>query len=370
MRVMFALAVRKNQKLMRSLSSQGLKRDLIVCIIILVVLCWLHIAAIMIFEHLSFQDSMWLTMTTISTVGYGDVAAKTIAGRAATISLLYVCGIAVMAQAATLFFAHQQSTRQRILDGKWRWHMNDHIVILNAPRHNPGAFFDSLLTDLRKSALPEAQRPLIIACPDLKHGMTDDLRRMNVAHVSDNITEKAAFENSSLKEAAVIVVLTRDEHDAFSDSITFDLVVRAREANPRATIIAETLSDANRARLLNAGADHVLRPIRTYPEMLVRTILSPGTENIVEDIFDSDGEECIRYDVRLKGKWADIATSLITKDIGMPLAYVDRDKKVVVNGRPGDHIDAQAVIVLVREGNIKSADEVLGLLGADTAVAA
>ena len=39
-------------------------------------------------EQLSLIDSLYLTVTTVSTVGYGDVVAKTMAGRIFTIILI------------------------------------------------------------------------------------------------------------------------------------------------------------------------------------------------------------------------------------------------------------------------------------------
>ena len=42
----------------------------------------LHIAAMITFERLSLGDAAWLTMTTVTTVGYGDISAASAAGRA------------------------------------------------------------------------------------------------------------------------------------------------------------------------------------------------------------------------------------------------------------------------------------------------
>ena len=63
--------------------------------------------------------------------------------------------------------------------------------------------------------------------------------------------------------------------------------------------MVEIVSDDNWPRLLKAGR-HVVRPIRSYPELLIRTILAPGSEKIFEDLFDSSGEECQKYTIELK----------------------------------------------------------------------
>src|SRR5689334_11913332 len=65
----------------------------------LFVLIGLHVVAMMAFEGLSLGDAIWLTFTTITTTGYGDFSAKTHAGRASTIALVYLSGIFMLTQA-------------------------------------------------------------------------------------------------------------------------------------------------------------------------------------------------------------------------------------------------------------------------------
>lgn len=48
-----------------------------------------HVIAMMLLEDMAAFDAAWLTATTMVTVGYGDVYAKTAEGRVATMLLLY-----------------------------------------------------------------------------------------------------------------------------------------------------------------------------------------------------------------------------------------------------------------------------------------
>ena len=70
----------------------------------LFVLIGLHVVAMMAFEGLGLGDAIWLTFTTITTTGYGDFSAKTHAGRASTIALIYLSGIFMLTQAGAAFF--------------------------------------------------------------------------------------------------------------------------------------------------------------------------------------------------------------------------------------------------------------------------
>ncbi|GEM_PF-3571799 len=292
------------------------------------------------------------------TVGYGDISPATIPGRLAISALMYIGGIAYMAQAASQYFEYRLHKRDSILNGKWKWNMNDHIVFLNSPRRNPQLYFSRLMSEFRRSALPAAQKPVRIVCPHLNDGLNDELRMLNLAHVNHEVSSAEGFENSCLDKASTIVVLSHDGDDPNADSITFDLVARAREANPHAKIFAEAALDRNKNRLKAVGADHVIRSIREYPEFLARTILTPGTEYLVVDIFDSDGQECVRYDEPVTGRWADIQCRFILADIGTPIAYLDQNSRVVTGAHPDTDVTAKAVLVIVREGNILAPEQV------------
>jgi voltage-gated potassium channel len=169
-------------------------------------------------------------------------------------------------------------------------------------------------------------------------------------------------------QANTIVVLARDSHDPASDSLTFDITSRLGDMGVTGKIVCEAVRDCNRTRMKKAGAANVLRPIRSYPELLIRTILSPGSEQIVEDLFDSAGEECIRYNIRLTATWADILKSMVDEDIGTPLGYENLKGEVITNAHPQKVVNTAAVFVIVRDDNLLSSAEVEGKVKSRIAV--
>ena len=356
---LYHYTTKKNIRLLRSLSDASVKRQLLQLVLALVLLLLAHTLAMRYFEGLDWEDAVWLTMTTVTTVGYGDYSAITTLGRLASIILLYGAGIAILAQVVGLYFEFRQGRRARILNGDWSWDMEDHLVFINSPKEGAERYFQQLMSQLRRSALPVGQKPALIVTTHFTHGIAQSLRALDVAHINQSVIEQTAMERSSLSRAAIIAVLCPDANDPLSDSINFDIVTRVREINPTALVIAEAVADENRERLIKAGANNVVRPIRSYPELLVRTILAPGTEQVIEELFNSDGEECVRYEVALKGRWGDIAAKLIQKDIGIPLAFIDSAGQVVSNAPPDSEIEATTLYVVVRKGNLKSTHAVM-----------
>ena len=56
----------------------------------------LHACLMVYLEGMTLWQGIWLTLTTLTTVGFGDVSPVTPLGQAATIGLMYFCGITLM----------------------------------------------------------------------------------------------------------------------------------------------------------------------------------------------------------------------------------------------------------------------------------
>jgi voltage-gated potassium channel len=341
-----------------SLLSHSIKAQLVRLSFVLITILASHIICMMWLENMPLMDAVWVTMTTATTVGYGDISAKTTEGRLATIFLMYVGGIAVLAQVAALYFELRREKKELMIKGEWRWNMQNHIVFLNCPDEAGEEYFYQGISQLRMSSESMAEESIIIVTQKFKDGLPDRLRKLNVVHVNKSVSDPELFEVADLKDAGTIIVMSPKQLDPISDSINFELVDRLREQGIKARIIVETVRDENRQRLKKAGADNVLRPIRSYPELLMRAILAPGSEQIIEALFDSFGEECIRYDVKAKVQWLQVIQSLALNDIGLPIAYESAEGKIVTNPPPKQNVSMKAVFVIVREQNLKQDSEV------------
>ena len=342
--------------------AESTREGLVKLFLILVVILIIHTIAMVYLEGMAISDAIWLTMTSATTVGYGDLSAQTTGGRIATVILLYLGGIAILAQVAAMYFGYRHEVRRRMLRGDWSWNMENHIVILNCTERFEEEFFHVVMKQLRKSSLELSSAPIIIAGDAFKDGISSSLRKLNVATVQKSVHSDKTFEDASVCEASTVVILATDPNDPASDSVTFDTIHRLRDTGVQANIICEVVKLDNKERLLNAGANNVVRPVCTYPEMLVRTILSPGSEQLIDDLYDSFGEECIRYNLNVKDKWANIVIKLVQNDIGTPIAYLDDDNRVIINAKPDDEINATALFTIVREGNLKSLDNLSDIL--------
>jgi voltage-gated potassium channel len=332
--------------------------------LLLTVLFSLHIGFMMHYEGLSFGDSIWLTITTATTVGYGDMSAATTQGRLATIIFLYLGGIFILAKVAGDYFDYRVEVRDKKIKGLWSWNMKDHIVILNTPSHSGERYLQRLIQQFRSSVHYE-DTPVYLLSRQFSHGLPSFITELDdVVHFSGNASNPLDLDAVCVDKAREIIVLTKDENDEASDGRTFDILHRLKDLNVTAGILAECVEDTNRKRLEDAGANIVIRPIRAYPEMIVRAFDAPGSERIIENMFNSDGDEYRRYDVEIKDMvWCDVVSRLITHNIGIAVAYIDQTTNEMVYNPPANAMpDIQALITISKDNNMHSNDDVKALV--------
>lgn len=328
----------------------------------------LHVVAMMVFEGLSLGDAAWLTATTATTVGYGDMAPGTAAGRWSTVLLIYLGGIFALGKGAGDYFDYRASRRALKERGQWRWNLQDHVLFINAPSSGADLYFETLVRQLRQTVWG-ADRGVSILARSWPAGLPAGLRDLGVVHVDGRAETTHRLDAADARSAAAVVVLAGDETDPISDGFGFDIVHRLVEMGVGAPIVAECVDDLNRERLRRAGATAVIRPMRGYPEMTVRALVAPGSESIIENLFTRDGDECRRFDTPISGiGWGRLATALLLGGAGTAIGYARAsDGAVVSNPLPGDPVDASALYMIVKEGHEPTADAVARLLADATA---
>lgn len=328
----------------------------------LVAIFTLHSVAMVEFEGLSPFDAIWLSSTTIATVGYGDLAAKTTAGRLSTMGLMYVGAIFVLAKAVNDWLDAKAYKNERKLHGTWDWKMNDHLLIIGTPTgvhamERASEFFLRLVGQIHAVAEWRDTPIQLLSTIFAERGLPLALRDQGVVHYVGRPTSHNALAACYPEWARTVIVLADSETGSVSDAVTFDTISRLRSAGCVGRIIAECVDDENRRRLMAAGASSVVRPLRGYPEMLARAVIAPGSEEILADLFTAEGDECRRIDLKRpwRGSWIDLCKRVLDARIGTPLGYADAEGKVRTNTMADDHIEAVALFLIVNNHQPKDA---------------
>jgi len=326
--------------------------------VLLAGLIGLHVLAMWVFEDMTLWQAWWLTLTTLTTVGYGDLSASTVAGQVSTIVLIFLIGITLMTLLISDYVDYRIARRERIRSGHWDWNMTDHILIINTPKYNREEYFIRMITQLRESG-PFAETPIMLLNEDFQEGLPESLRALGIVHVTGLASRPEDLMRANADRASHIVVLARDEYSSDSDSYTFDVSHRLWELSLAARSIVEIVDDNNRERIHSMNIRSVIRPIRSYPELVVRAMVAPGSEVVIEDMFTHANDHTVRYPVWLEGeRWADIVNAIIQANVGTPLAYITRDGEVITHPDGDHHVHAQSLLVLVHSEHEPTTKEV------------
>ncbi|EAQ65031.1 hypothetical protein MED121_09935 [Marinomonas sp. MED121] len=325
-------------------------RDLKTRFLLLALVLAAHSIAMVMFEDMNWWQAFWLTMTSASTTGYGDISAASFWGQAATIVLIYGLGIALLAQIASDYIELRIQKKEMGIKGQLEWeNMHDHLLIINTPTLYTESYLERLVDQICNT--PDlAHTPIQFLTPDFPEGLPLSLRSYGAVHQTGEATNQGALEACSADKAKFIVVLSPDSQNAHSDSLVFDTLHRIKALNSTAYVLAEAVDDHNRARFKAAGANAVIRPVRAYPEMLVRSLIAPGTEQVLEDLFRHQGDHTVRLTVSIRDKsWAEVVITLMQAGIGTALGFEDTKGEIVTQPKAKQLIQANSLIVMVDE---------------------
>lgn len=305
----------------------------------------LHIVAMMTFEDLPLRESIWLTMTTLVTVGYGDVSAKTPLGQASTILLLYLLGIYMAAQAASAWFDYLSERRSAMRTGQWDYSaLRDHVVVVS-PGKLGEVYLVRMITEF--DVQPEMHgRDAVLVTDEYPEGLPGAAATTHVKLVTGQAQDPETLTRASAKHAAFVLLIADDAENRVSDGITFDVLTRIREMNKTARVIAECVDDRNRARLLVAGANVVVRPIRAYPEMTITAIVNPGSSHIMENLISASDDHIAMVAGQFTGTWKQLVLQALEGGNGLPIGARLIDGTIVTAPAPERELSADALYVL------------------------
>jgi voltage-gated potassium channel len=346
----FTRFIRHQQRVRHAVyqTDKTIKRAVRRTAVIMLALIALHSCLMVYLEGMSLWQGIWLTLTTLTTVGFGDISPVTPLGQAATIGLMYFCGITLMTFLISDYVDFRIARREKIRTGHWNWNMEEHILIINSPKYNRENYFIRLITQIRENA-DYSEIPVQLLNTDFPNGLPDCIRELGAVHVNGTPSNPVDLKRAGAHRAKHIVVLARNEYASDSDSFTFDVAHRLNELHVCHKAIVECVVDDNRPRIKELGVKSVLRPIRSYPEIVVRSMDAPGSEVIIEDMFTRANDHPHRYPVWLEGEpWADIVNALIQANLGTALGYVTKDGDVIAHPKGDEHINAQSLLILVK----------------------
>jgi voltage-gated potassium channel len=248
-------------------------------VVALVIITAVGILGYMVFEGWSFTDSLYMTVITLTTVGYREVRVLDTSGQLWTM-LLLITGV------GTLFYAAVSSV-ELVVEGTVRGYFGRRRVKAAIDRLNGHYILCGYGRVGRQVAREFAAEdvPFVIVEQDqdvLEECLAEGYLALLGEASDDEVLEKAGI----LRAGGLIAAVDSDADNVF-------VVLSARKLNPKVHIVARASSEESAGKLEIAGADRTLSPYAVGG----RRLASLATQPLIVDFLDvvTRGEKGIEF---------------------------------------------------------------------------
>jgi len=233
----------------------------------------------MVFEGWSFTDALYMTVITLTTVGYREVRTLDTTGQLWTM-LLLVTGV------GTLFYAAVSSV-ELVVEGTIRGYfgrrrmqtaigkLSDHYIVCGY-----GRVGRQVVAEFARDGVP-------FVVVDQNPEIVEECVAEGYLALLGEASDDGRLEEAGVRQAKGLVAAV----DSDADNVF--VVLSARKLNPRLNIVARASSDESAAKLEMAGANRTLSPYAVGG----RRLASLATQPLIVDFLDivTRGEEGIEF---------------------------------------------------------------------------
>ena len=293
-------------------------------ILILIVLP-IGVVGYMVFENRTLFEAVYLTIITLTTIGYGDVVPQSIVGQLFTLFLVFA-GLGALAfflssSFALLFSAEAMARRRKIRIRRKIKKLKSHYIIcgtgelvdktigyvlhgaeIRRARHRSvilqpveallarlfGAREGGRFTGLRKTARQvfvfyhdnfiehiTLLDLLVVVTEDLDYA--ERLRSAGILVIDGDPTDDDTLLGAGIERARAIMVMLNQDAESLLTVLT------ARNLNPRLYVTAAAVEEELKVKMIKSGANSVLAPYEVSAQFLNSATLRPA----VNDYFNS-----------------------------------------------------------------------------------
>lgn len=283
----------------------------------------------------SLFSSLWWTMQTLTTVGYGDTPVIGYAGKLNAMVIMVV-GIGSIGYLLASVSADIVNSNFSKRIGRVKLRLKKHVVVCN---------FDSAGKDIVQDLNERSYPVVIVSKKEIKEeGLEFD-------YVKGSCLEDESLANAGISNCDTAVILggrtAMDEDMAEVDARTILMGMSIKRKNPNVYVIAEVLESSNESHAISSGIDEVIVKGRVSSSLISGSILAPGVTKVLKRLISGDGDFEVS-EVSLK-KYSGKKFSSVYDDFKEKGKFILGFRKgaSVVSDMPSDqNVDGHSVIVL------------------------
>ena len=312
-----------------------LRRRVVVSVVALFSIVLTGITGYMLIEGYSFKQALYMTVITISTVGFGLVKPLSTAGTYFTI-LLIITSFVLIAFILQSLISILIDTDFRLFIKRLRMEklvkrLKDHVIVCGYGKNGHHAVEELLL---HGEIVVVIERDHSVIAEHEFH------KKENLYFIEGEATDDETLQSANIQKAkALIATLPVDADNVF-------VVLSARELNPSLLIISRARDEQSDSKLRRAGADFVIMPDHIGGHRMGKLVSQPDVLEFLDYIMVKSGNTvniesipCEKLPREYMGKTIgelDIRRNTGANVIGLKL----KDGRYIFNPAPEERIEA------------------------------
>ncbi|MBN1196964.1 MAG: potassium channel protein [Candidatus Aminicenantes bacterium] len=258
----------------------------IVLAVLLLIFLIIDTAGYMIIEKATAADALYMTIISITTVGFNEVFPLSTTGKIFTI-LVILSGLGLVFSIASAVVEQGVESRMRSILGRRRMKalskMRDHIVVAGYGR----------MGEIVARELNEHNLECLIIEQDPQRFAQAEERGFPVLR-ADATQEDVLLQSGIQRARTFVSLLSSDADNVFT-------VLTVKELNPDIALIARALDAQNEKKLRRIGAQHVIAPNLLSSKRIVNSVLRPNVVDLMDIVsqprmLDLTLEEIVIHD--------------------------------------------------------------------------
>jgi len=218
-------------------------------------------------EGWSILDSIYVTVQTVTTVGFGDLTPRTLFGRAfATMFMMLGVGVVLYALTSTVQLIVHSELFARYGHSRKMSKLRDHFIICGA-----GRVGSHLIRSLQA-----VEQPFLVLESDQKK--VEALADAGIVVLVRDATLEDSLRDAGVEHARGLATCLPDDAD------NVYVVLIARDLNPGIHIVARAAEEQAESKLIRAGANRVVAPTIIGGHRMAMALTKPAVGDFLDSI--------------------------------------------------------------------------------------
>jgi voltage-gated potassium channel len=302
-------------------------------------------------EGMPFFDAFYMTMITISTVGFSEIKPLSTAGRILTI-LIISTGITIGAYTiGTLLRMFIEGEFGRIF-GRRKLERNisamqGHFIICGF-----GRIGSIICMELNADSIPF----IIIEEDPTKNGV---LEKLGYLYINMDATSEEALMKAGIMSAKGLVTAVR------SDANNVFITLTAKDLRPDIFVLSRASDVKNEAKLIKAGASRVVSPYLLGGRRMAEVLKRPTVVDFIDIAMANRKLGLAMEEARVGDRSTLVGKNLIDSQLrqnyGVIIVAIKKSSgEMIYNPLPSEKLDARDVIVVIgKKEDLKRMSEIM-----------